>query len=70
MDDNVVSFSDRRQHRDVGELVEAARDTHLDAFRLWLEQAKPDRYEAEIEAEIFCATVRQMLQLYTRAPRA
>jgi len=70
VDSNVVAFPDPGAAQRAADQVEAAREMHLAAFRFWLDVAQPSRCDAEMEAEVFASTARQMAALYARSPGA
>lgn len=66
----VVAFPDPGAAQRAAADVVAARELHLAAFRRWIALARPSRDDAEIEAEVFASTARQMAALYARSPGA
>lgn len=62
----VVPFPDREAPAQAAEALTRAREAHLTGFEAWLRQANPSRDDAELEIEVFAASARQMVQLYTR----
>lgn len=64
--DTVVPFPGPCQRQAAQDRLVAAREAHLAAFEAWLREGALARDDADLEAEVFAATARQLVLRHTR----
>jgi len=64
--DTVVPFPGPCQRQAAQDRLVAAREAHPAAFEAWLREGAPARDDADLEAEVFAATARQLVLRHTR----